>query len=1032
MPHPEKELHMPTHTLAQPATRTKAALSRVACALLFALIAALPALAQTFSGLNGTVLDGSKASVKGAKVTVTSLETGTARVATTSSAGFYSFPDLLVGHYSVRVEAPGFQSELTPSVTLDATVPATVNFSLKVGDVTATVDVEAVGVELDRTTSAIGNTFDTQQLENLPINDRNYMRFTALSTGSTLFTSGIPAIQFNGNSIGGNHFYLDGVEEGLVSVDYIPNGTGRGARLSNGSQESISEFHILSNGYNAEYGRADGGIVNIISKAGTNRYHGEAYDYLRNEAFDARNFFARATPTNPRKPRFRANDFGGNFSGPIYKDKTFFFTNYEGTRQQLGVLTSGTVLSSTSRAQALAAHPALATLINNEPVGVDSTVNPQLANYTAAGINNVTENTESTRVDHNFSAKDSLFARYNYNQGIVLGPEYSLGANAANYFGINQLQNVATTDTNIALHEQHIFSPRLINDALIGYQRYVNNLKQNSEGTPLTTITGVNIITGALTNSWVRNNSFQYGDAMTLVLHQHTLKFGATFYRLQLQNNTTNTAQIAFTSVNNFIADIAAQVILSVGDPGHEAQAAEISSYVQDSWQARPNLSINYGVRWDVETTPHDSKYSTAAYSPQLGTLFPVGHQYYPVQLRSFAPRLGVAYSLTPRIVIHAGGGMYFADPYILTSTSIYANNLVGNQTLTQAGNPGLGYPYTGFTNGTAPTPSVYGYVSPRPTPFTAQYNASVERDLGHGVFAQVAYVGEHGSDLDRLEDYNVYAQGAKVRPNPNFASIFVYNENGVLSYNSLQATLKGKIKQLSLDANYTWAHAIDDSGDGNNGGNEPQDYNNIASERANGIYDQRQNVNYTLSYDIPMGTGHGFLGSSPTPVRIAASGWSINSLGIFTSGTPVNITQSVNTYGNSNLLSQRPNLVQGVPRYLSKSIDPATGNVRFFNPGAWAYPAAGSFGNSPRNPVHGPHFTDVDFSIKKSTHIHENQRLDFRAEIFNIFNHPNFAAPVAAYAPTSLTFGEINSTFGSTLGFGTSRQIQLSLKYGF
>jgi hypothetical protein len=180
------------------------------------------------------------------------------------------------------------------------------------------------------------------------------------------------------------------------------------------------------------------------------------------------------------------------------------------------------------------------------------------------------------------------------------------------------------------------------------------------------------------------------------------------------------------------------------------------------------------------------------------------------------------------------------------------------------------------------------------------------------------------------------------------------------------------------------------------------------------------------------MGAGHGFLGSSPTAIRSLATGWSVNSLGIFTTGVPVNITQGVNTYGNSNFVNQRPNLVPGVPRYLSKSIDPVTGNIRFLNPAAWAYPATGSYGNSPRNPVHDPHFTDVDVSVKKSTPIHDNQRLEFRAELFNIFNHPNFAAPVATYAPNSLTFGEITSTFGTTLGFGTSRQMQLALKYIF
>jgi hypothetical protein len=1013
---------MPTRSLPQ----SKA---RILSALLFVLMAAVPALAQTFSGLSGTVQDGSKASVKGAKVTVTSLETGAARVANTSSAGFYSFPDLLVGRYSVRVEATGFQSELNPGIKLDGSVSASINFALKPGDVTSTVDVEAVGVELDRTSSALGNTFDTKQLETLPINDRDYMRFTALSAGAALRTSGINDITFDGVAEAGNHFYIDGVDDTQVSVDYGPNGTGRGARLENGSQEAIAEFHILSNGYNAEYGRAGGGIVNVISKAGTNRYHGAAYDFLRNEAFDARNFFF-AFAKFPSKPRFRGNDFGGNFGGPIWKDKTFFFVNYEGTRQQLGVTTSGTVLSSTARAQALAAHPALATLINNEPVGIDSTVNTQLANYTASGINKVSENTESTRIDHIFSAKDTFFARYNYNEAQVNGPEYT---GSPTYFGVNQLQKVFTGVTNIAVHEQHIYSPRLINDALVGFQRYVNDLDQNSEGTPITTITGVSITPGGLGVSNVANNGFQYGDAVTLVVHQHTLKFGVTYFRRQLSNRTVGSSSILFGSVNNFIADLATQVSISGSNTGTMTESSDIGSYAQDSWQARPNLSINYGVRWDVETTPHDSKYATSAYNPQTGSLSSPGQQYYPVQLHSFGPRLGVAYSATPRIVIRAGGGLYFEDPYVIgASASVPANTLVGNQLLTQIANPGLGYPYTSFTNGTVPTPTVYGFTSPRPTPFIAQYNASLTQDLGRGVSAQLAYVGAQGTDLDRLLDYNLYAQGASVRPNPKYASIYVYGNTAASNYNSLQATLKGKINTLLLDIHYTWAHEIDDANDIANGTNAPQDNNNLAVERSNGTQDQRQNFNYNLSYNIPMGTGHGFLGGSSAPVRALASGWSFNSLGIFTTGTPVNITTSLNSYGNGDVVNQRPNLVAGQPKYLQPSFDAATGGVRFLNPAAWTPAIKGTFGNSPRDPVHGPHFTDVDFAFKKTTKIHENQQLDFRAEIFNIFNHPNFAAPTAAYSATSITFGEINSTFGNTVGFGTSRQIQLALKYIF
>ncbi len=443
--------------------------------------------------------------------------------------------------------------------------------------------------------------------------------------------------------------------------------------------------------------------------------------------------------------------------------------------------------------------------------------------------------------------------------------------------------------------------------------------------------------------------------------------------------------------------------------------------------------------RGQVKTTPHDKNYATQAYNPLTGALFSPGHQYYDVDFATVGPRFGVAYSLTPRTVLRAGSGLFFQNQNSTYPVAVYSNTLTGNATYTLAANPGLTYPYTAFTHGSTPIPNVYGFTASKPNPFTAQYNASISQEIGHGLFAQLAYVGLQGSDQERLYDKNVYNQGASVRPNPNFSSIYVPTNDAEVNYNSLQATMKGRIKQLTLDLHYTWAHEIDDAGDLALAGNQPQDYNNLAAERSNGTQDQRENFNYNLTYDIPMGAGHGFLGSSVGPVRSLASGWSVNSLGIFTTGTFFNVTQSINTYGNSNTVNQRPNLNPGVPKYLPKTFL-SNGNVSFLNSAAWSYPTAysaanpanGKFGNSPRNAVHGPHFTDVDMSLRKSTKIGDHQQLDFRAEFFNILNHPNFAPPVVAYAPPPAIFGQINSTFGGTVGFGTSRNIQFALKYIF
>jgi hypothetical protein len=995
------------------------------------------ALAQTFSGLNGTVLDASKASVKGAKVTATNVGTGIARVVTTSSSGFYSFPDLLQGFYSVRVQATGFQAEVEPRIKLDAAAIATVNFELHPGDVSVSVDVNAVGVELDRTTSSIGDTFSAEQIQNIPINDRDYIRFVQETPGAVIRSSNTIDLSFDGLSSRHNYYTMDGVDFTQVGLPVPTNGLNRGARLLGGSQEMVAEFRVLSNGYQPEYGRAAGGVINIVTKTGTNKFHGEGFEYIRNESFDARNYFARATPTNLSKPRFRYNDFGGNIGGPIKRDKTFFFFNYEGDRQQLGTTVGGSVLSSTARAQALAAHPELTPLVNDEPIGIDSPTNPQAASYTVTGLSHVEENTYMGRVDHNFSDKDSLFGRYMFNKAGVDAP---LLVNNSNSFGPHQHQTDNSAVTNIAIHEQHIFSPRLINDALVGFQRYANYLNQNQvapyTSNPLVNISGISLVAGSAGGQTTAGNSFQYGDAVTYVVRSHTMKFGSTFYRLQNNQKTLNGATITYSSITSFINNAASQVVLTAGDPGHGTRTSEFSSYAQDSWQVRPNLVLNYGVRSDIETTPHDKFYATQAYDPVTGTLFAPGHPFYNIDFNTFGPRAGVSYSPNPRMVIRAGSGVFFNNQLVVYTQSVYGNTLIGNQTLTAAQNPGLSYPYTSFTNATIPKPTVYGFEANKRNPFTTQYTVSLAQDLGRGFSTQVAYVGNTGANLDRQEDHNIFAQGASARPNPNFSSIYEFQNNASSNYSGLQLMVKGHMKHLTLDVNYTWAHAIDDVPDLNiivgAQGSQPQDYNNIAAERGHGGGDQHHSLNYTLVYALPVGKGYGFLGSSPVPIRTAVSGWSINSLGLFNSGSPSNVIIGVNRYGNSNLINQRPDIVQGVNKYVNSSVDPATGYRSYWNLNAWALPALGTFGNSPRNPVMVPHLTNVDFALMKNTTIHNEQNLEFRAEFFNIFNHPNFAAPNSTYAPGSITFGRSLTTLGNAIGLGTSRQIQLALKYKF
>jgi hypothetical protein len=983
------------------------------------------AFAQASSGISGTVQDSAKAVVQGAKVTITNNSTNATSAAVTNSEGFYAFPSLPVGTYHISVESPGFATEDQKNVVVNVATPLKLDFTLSAGSVNQSIQVTSQALSLDTTSPALGNTLDTKQIETLPINGRDYARLSLLTPGSVARSRYIADLSFDGLHSVHNQFTIDGIDASRVDQPYMANGYERGARLLTGSMETISEFRVQTSGYEAEYGRAAGSLVNIITRTGANNWHGTLYDYFRNDALDARNYFARTF-----KPEFRFNDFGANLSGPFYKNRTFFFVNYEGSRQIIGIIGSGTVLSSSARAQALSLHPELSPILDDMPTGVDSNSNPLLATYSTVSNTNVSENTGSVRVDHRFSDKDSIFARVNVNDSLTFGPLFGVTTTA---LGINDHQNVPLRTTNIVISETHIFGPRFINNVLIGMQRWASQLN-SYEPIPLVTITGVDAAVGTRGNSLSNNTSFQYGDTMTLVRGNHTIKWGATYFRLQINRNGTNTQSMLYTSPTNFINNTAAQVVQTAGDPGHGTRASQVDSFIQDSWQLRPNFTVNYGLRWDWATPPHDKNNETQTFDPATGLLKAPGGSYFNTNYADFAPRLGFAWSPKQATVVRASSGMFYQTyPVGFGSYNVPMNNVPGNITLTSSAIPELGYPnYQGYLDSSSGLPAnVYGFPAHKPDIYSIQWNLSVAQQVGPHTSFQLAYVGNHGLNIWREQDINYFEQFTTIRPNPNFGDIYLEGNNGISSYDGFQASLKERFSSLSFDANYSWGHAIDNVQDQGLYASEPQDNNNIKAERGNGSGDVRHNFTFNTIYQIPMGTGHLLLGTAPKPIQVMASGWSVNGIGIFRTGVATNVQMGYNSYGNGDFTNQRPDRVWSQTVYVRQARQ-ANGYVSYLNPAGWAYPVTGTFGDSPRNGVYGPSFEQVDTSLVKDTKLTETQNLQFRAEFFDIFNHPNFGFPNTSYSPTSSSFGMITSTYGNTIGFGTSRQIQFALKYRF
>jgi hypothetical protein len=1001
---------------------TRTTVTVVACTLALCL-AGLPARAQTTTAgqISGQVLDTSKAAVPGATVAATNTATGDIRKVQTDNAGYYTITDLPVGKYDVSAEHEGFQKQVQTGVVLSVATTLQLNFTIAVGTINQQVIVESQVPTIDKSDASTSTTMDTQQIGELPINGRDYARFSLLTPGAVLRSNYIADLSFNGLHSVHNQFSIDGIDASRVDQPYMANGFERGARLLTGSLDTIDEFKVQTSDYDAEYGRAGGSYINIVTKSGTNQFHGSAFEYFRNNAMDARNFF---NDVGTPQAQFRFNDFGGNIGGPIQKNKTFFFFNYEGSRQRIGITGSGTVPSALLRSEVLATSPQLAPIVDMFPLGTSTTSDPLVDNFNTTSVSRVREDTSSIRIDHTFRAADSVFARVNVNDSHVKGPLFGVISSA---LGVFDHQNVPLRTTNIAIHESHIFKSGLINDLLVGAQRWGSRVDSN-EPWPVTTVEGLSVNPGDYAYFLENNTSYQYGDNMSLVRGRHTLKWGTTIYRVQVNANSTDSPTMTFNSIPDFINDRVAIVSISAGDPGHGTRATQFGAYIQDNYQLRPNLVLDYGLRYDLETVPHDAFDKTQPFDTRCNCLGRLGDPYFALNTTDFGPRVGIAYSPVPRLAIRAGYGIYFQDyPVGFGSYYVPLNTVPGNVTLLQQQIPNLSYPYTPFLSQSATLPpNLGGFPWHKPDIYVNQYNLSIQTQLTTNMSFQVAYLGNHGVDLWREYGINYISPTTNVRPLPQFGNVTLQGNSGFSSYNGLQLSFTRRFSSgLMVVAGYSLGHAIDDVEDQGLFASDPQDTYNWKAERGNGSGDIRHNFNFNAIYSFPFGQGQKFLANSQGVVGHMVGGWSIATLGILRTGVADTVYYAGNSFGNGDFTNQRPNAVPGVSEYAGNQTPD-----HFLNPAAFAVPATGTFGNLGRNTFYGPSFKQVDLSLLKKTRITESKNIEFRAEVFNFLNHPNFDEPFNFF-PSS-AFGQIFNTLGRTLGEGTSRQIQLALRFNY
>jgi hypothetical protein len=1060
--------------------------------LVFFVMAVSIAQSQSISGrITGVITDPAGAVIKNAVVTATNEGTGAVRRVTTDETGIYVVPELPVGFYALKVEGSNFVPATWERVKVDVGVDTRVNVKLTLQATEAAVNVGAAAPIIQPDSSALSDVVSNKQVEGLPLNGRDFRRLTMLTPGSAPRSQNgsLGSFTVNGQREKANIFLIDGVDnnDSFRNQPSFNQGGVTGAPATLFPIDALSEFNIQTQGA-AEYGRNSGAIVNIVVKSGTNQFHGSAYEFLRNDNLDARNFFERCPGGMPNcdgggKQEFRNNNFGGVLGGPIIKNRTFFFTGYEGQREfvfspglvrvpsAVDIATARAINAGATGGPVRPENPLSTSLLNLFPGPTSAVASGN--NYSFAAPNTNDSDNFLVRVDHNFSDRLTLNGRYVFGDGNQTFPLTS-----GNGSPLPQYQTVVPTRIQLfGANLTQVLSSRLINESRVGYNRYVqtfNPLDANSAlpaglvtnaqsgGLPTITITGF-VSLGAPTNvpRGRVSSAYQFVDNLTLTSGAHTYKAGIEYRRAIVNsfNDTNARGRLNFASLADFLAGVPATgTTILRGSTRRDTFSNNYGVFLQDDWKITRSLTLNYGIRYEYLGIFKEEFDRLSNFVPGMG-LVPVGGQgglsdLYQPDYNNFAPRIGFAYDVTGKgqTILRGAYGLYYDTPsqdffllqgFASGGPSSPATNPLPNLGVFNSGPVayGPGVPIFGPA-GVAPTSniSLFAVDLNLRTPYISNYNLNVQHEIRPGMAVQVGYVGSKGTKLFRLRDINQASPGDPTpaarelrRPFkaqfPQFSFINYLEASANSNYNALQTTFKQRLARgLSFFLTYTYSKSIDDASNGIFGGTRgvsfPQDSFNLAAERAVSVFDQRHRFSGNFTYDMD------FLPSalSKLPKR-ATEGWQIGGIYTVASGLPTTPFMSTDVSGTGEL-NDRPNLIG----------DPNSGAGRdaagFFNTAAFATPALGTFGSSARNTVIGPRLNIFDLSLGKVTKINDRITTQFRAEFFNLFNHANLSLPNMDLASPA-TFGTISQTPDTTLGNprladGGPRVIQFGLKLLF
>jgi hypothetical protein len=984
-------------------------------------IAVSGALAQiNRANLNGTVTDPSGASIPNAQVEVVAPDTGFKRQASTGMSGVYSISSLPTGKYNLTISGNGFKTFEEQGIELSVGQTRTVNVQLVVGAPATRVEVEASAQALDSNNAEISTVIRTGQVENIPLNGRDWSLLMTLAPGAVnLGAGGQRDLRFVGRGIDDSNYTYDGVDATGVQEQSQKVGV----RLAI-SLESIGEFRVSSSVYTADQGGSAGAIVSIVSKTGTNAFHGSTFDFLRNNVFDAR------SPFDVNIPPFRLNQFGASFGGPIKKDRTFFYADYEGIRQRLDTTVIGFVPNATFRQNVtnpvltpfLAQWPDSGLLIPTGDGITNEWVQPQ--------SENTREDSGMFRLDHIFTDRTSIFARLNIDDANSTSPLDTLGG----------LDNPLIRPSNYVVQLSHTFSPTIINElrgginrsALHHYQNGTCPLSAAGNGLPGTICASVPPFDGPSDSQLDTEvgTTLDVYDDLSIVRGRHTIKMGIGVERHRLNNSDESVANgdLTYDStadfLNNVVDDYSYVGPLTLGGE----RRTYIMPYIQDTFKIRPNLTLNYGLRWEHYTVLKEAFGRQAVVKVSCGGFCPMGTPLYSPYYKDFAPRLGLAWAPggnAGKTVIRAGFGMYFSPNQMDDFTDGHEST-DERFDVSSADVANLAWPVLPSLL-PAPLYSPKAWDPNRRDGYFENWDFTVERMLPGNFIGQIAYDGSEGHRLFGKINANVINPATGLRPIPTFGEYGYKNNLGNSDFHSLQVSLQRHLTSGWLwGTQYMWSHGLADEGFGAGDTIGVQNVSCFRCDYSSTDIDIRQSLSVNSVYALPFGPGKHFLTNGAAAKVLG--GWQLSGIAAAMSGRPINITikRSASVMPDGNTSGQRPDLVPGVPIYaVGQNIN------NWFNPAAFETPGKDTWGNLGRNVARGPGYYEIDTALQKEIPLKEQLKLEFRAEAFNLLNHPIYGDPSGNSSSSS--FGIITDELNSgATGVGSSRRLQLMLRLEF